>query len=161
RVNKLHPNVKVDDIEKFITDNYKTKSGRRELTGEEVARIKELISRQGLLEFRILANNRDDEAAIRAAQDFFTKAKPDARLKADLRVLALEGKPAPPPRNAQGGTTFPAAKDSTYSYSYVEMGPDERANLNLDNAAKNDPERNSLWKRVAEARDKGEPYPMP
>jgi SecD/SecF fusion protein len=172
RIQKEHREAKVDEIKQFITEHYKTKSGRRELTGEEVERFKELIQRQGLLEFRILANNRDDEAGIKAAQDFFERAKSDKSLQRELQARAVQGLPPPPPTNAQGGTTFPAAKDSVYSYSWMEMGRDERASLNLDNAAENDTSpyewasgmygpRNQRWKEVEAARKRGEPYLVP
>ncbi len=48
--------------------------GRRALTEDDVERIKELIQRVGSLDFRILANKHDDEAAINASREFFTKA---------------------------------------------------------------------------------------
>jgi SecD/SecF fusion protein len=158
RVKENAPGVSAEEVEKLITGDAEGGKERRGLSSEDVERIKELISRQGLLEFRILANDRDDAAAIKAAQDFFEKARKDPALQDELRRLALQGKPPPPPRNAQDTGTFPGSKDSTYTYTWVELGPDERASLNLDNQAEKDDKRNTTWKRVAEARQRGEPY---
>src|SRR5207244_416230 len=49
------------DVETF----YKTSGLKRDLTFEEVQRIKDLVSKVGSLEFRILANEVDDAAAIK------------------------------------------------------------------------------------------------
>src|SRR5262249_33250552 len=45
---------------------------RKTLTGDEVEQIKNLIARQGHLDFRILANTTDDKEAIDAAQKYYT-----------------------------------------------------------------------------------------
>ncbi len=45
-------------------------SERRTFTGEEIENIKNLIQQQGRLEFRILANDVDDKAAIDAAKEY-------------------------------------------------------------------------------------------
>jgi len=62
------PEANVSDIEKFMDLNYHGGKERRTLTEEAVNHIKDLISQVGSLEFRILANQRDDEAAIKKAE---------------------------------------------------------------------------------------------
>ncbi|HXG11172.1 MAG TPA: protein translocase subunit SecD [Gemmataceae bacterium] len=160
RIRQEHPDAEAKEIEQFISKNYRA-GERRELTSEQVEQIKELISRQGSLEFRILANERDDAAAIQAARDYFARAKTDKAIQNELELLALEGKPPPPPRNAQGGNTFAARDGTIYGYSWVELGPDERHNLKLNNAAENDPTHNTLWQMAAKAREAGEPLIVP
>src|SRR5947209_8529024 len=68
-ISKEHPEVKASDVEEFIDKNYLGGKGRRSLTEEAVNHIKDLISQVGSLEFRILANGRDDEAAIKKAEE--------------------------------------------------------------------------------------------
>src|SRR5438094_20983 len=59
-----HPDAKVTDIERFMDENTKGGRERKPLTEEAVNHIKDLISQVGSLEFRILANERDDKEAI-------------------------------------------------------------------------------------------------
>src|SRR5262245_20690748 len=61
------------DVDKYIKDNYAGEK-QKELTGEEVEKIKDLIQRVGSLEFRILANRHDDDAAVKAAEEYFKAA---------------------------------------------------------------------------------------
>lgn len=162
RIRQNDDSVKTEDIDAFIRDNYQGGQERRGLTGEEVERIKELIARQGSLEFRILANERDDGPALEAARNLFAEAKKDRTIRDTLDQLARTGKPPLPPRNAQGGNTFPSADGTTYSYTWVELGPEERHQLGLDNAAQEDadPRRREAWQRAATARKNGEPITM-
>jgi SecD/SecF fusion protein len=150
--------VKLEDIETFINARYKESQERRHLTGEEVANVKELISRQGSLEFRILANERDDKDAIDAAKQVFKDAEKDPKLKQELDNRAIAGKaplgPTPP-----DGQSFKTPLGD-FTYSWVELGRSERQTLGLDNAAKDDPTRASFWNTVAEARKKGETVPI-
>src|SRR5437868_3032735 len=66
-----HPDVNVSDIERFMDANYRVGRERRTLTEEAVNHIKDLISQVGSLEFRILADSRDDEAGIKKAEELF------------------------------------------------------------------------------------------
>src|SRR5260221_87732 len=75
---------------------------RRSLTGDEVERIKSDIARQGRLEFRIIANQRDDRAAFAAATEYFKKAN-----KEDLTRLEVKAEPPPPPKRDDGSDYFP------------------------------------------------------
>jgi preprotein translocase subunit SecD len=128
-----------------------------------VEQAKALIRQVGLLEFRILANMQDDREAIEAAGAYLEGAD-DPRVPPDWRAerlrrledLAARGLPPPAPRYADGTNTFqwtnPWAREEA-SYSWVELSPGERISLNLDNAAKDDPQRNRRWKETAKARD--------
>src|SRR5205823_3923202 len=64
QVHEQHPNVDIAEIQAFVDKHYSIETGKRHLTSEEVQNVKELISRVGSLEFRILANSRDDREAI-------------------------------------------------------------------------------------------------
>jgi SecD/SecF fusion protein len=154
----------------------------RDLTAEEVERVKDLISQVGSLEFRILANNHDDRDAIEAARKYIEAQSntqlPEAERQArkdELLHLAEKGQPPPKPINTEAGTSDPADRllfpwktpfaEGKTSYSWVELGRQERRSLNLDNAAENDlspwPEkqpvgpRNAFWQRIKADRDAG------
>jgi SecD/SecF fusion protein len=157
RIHDQHPDAKIADIEKFIADNYRVAGGRKDVTGEEIQHIKELISQVGSLEFRILANQQDDGEAIKAAQAYMD----NAANKSELERLALAGSPPPPPappsdkavKLSSGAMAFPTKKGN-YTYSWIELGKEERHALSLDNAVKDDPARNAEWKRFADSRGK-------
>jgi SecD/SecF fusion protein len=97
--------------------------GKRLLSSEEVQRIKELIEKQGRLEFRILANRVDDEEAITAAEAYFK----DPRNKAELERLEVRAEPPPPPRREDGSPFFPVKLEDEplHTYSWVELGKPE------------------------------------
>lgn len=159
RVRDQYPEVAPKDISDFINNNYSGGKDRRALTTEEVERIKALIAQVGSLEFRILANTRDDKDAIEAAEKYFVEAQKDPKIKADLEALALSGKPPPPPMAGPNDPYFDTATDiGKYSYSWVELGKAERRVFLLDNASAEDPARSVVWKQVEEARNKGETY---
>src|SRR5581483_4069822 len=123
-----HPDVELTTIDKFVQDHYTQETGKRHLTSEEVQNVKELISRVGSLEFRILANDRDDREAIDAAKKYFTEAQKDPKIKEHLNSLALADEPPPPPQNSNGGNTFTVTTHgvtSQYTYSWVEIGKSE------------------------------------
>ena len=122
--------------------------GRKVVTEEYVQHVKSLVSQAGSLEFRILANTHDDAEAIRVAQEYLA----DPAHQAELDRLAREGEPPPPPPPPDG-QSFRASKGD-YTYSWVELGSQERHALNLDNAAEYDLSRNRLWQEMA--RDRGQ-----
>src|SRR5262249_11803393 len=79
-----------------------------------------------------------------------------------LMKLAREGKPPPGLAKENGEKiVFDLGDRGKVSYSWVELGRQERRSLDLDNAAANDEKvppkrdrpRNSYWKIVAQARD--------
>src|SRR5207247_1064682 len=94
-IKQQHPDASVTEIDEFIDKNYK--ADRLHLTGEEIQKVKELIASVGSLEFRVLANSRDDREAITAASKYFEDAQKDPKIKQELEYLALKGKPPPPP----------------------------------------------------------------
>ncbi len=142
------PTVTAAEVEAFVREHYRAAGGgRKNLTGEEVQRIKDLIAQQGSLDFRIVANEDQDGPAIRAAQEFFKDRTPDRGR--DLERRASQGLPPPAP-------VRPADADDWLStYSWVELGRDERKSLGLSNANK-DAGATSHWGAVAAAREKGE-----
>jgi SecD/SecF fusion protein len=143
------------DIEKLTEGGEKGK----DLTVEEVQRIKDLVAKVGSLEFRILANSTDDAAGEKDNSDLINSAASNADVKALLEELQTKG--LPPPTYREGGLTGPPKQytiklprntESTVTYSWVELGPQERKSLNLDNAAKNDPARSRNWQEMANKR---------
>ncbi|GEM_PF-233896 len=149
--------VAAEDITKFVDDNYgesvfaiseaianeAKKTGRsRDLTVEEVQRIKDLVSKVGSLEFRILANSTDD----RDGEEDAKKLLNSGDLSQDLETKAKQGLPPPGPHNKPfWPVKLPRSVLSKLTYSWVELGPQERKAMNLDNAAKNDSDRNYVW----------------
>lgn len=84
-IKKASATIPGEEITKFIAQEYGDTS-QRELTGDDVERIKELVSRVGSLEFRILANTKDDKQAIDIAlKDFDTAAKQWAEILTKVR----------------------------------------------------------------------------
>src|SRR5262249_20005867 len=110
-------------------------------TSEDTKRIKRLVSKVGLLEFRILANSEDDKAAIEDAMKLINSGTPEVN-KA-LEEVQRKGFPPPGPRT-QGLTGEPKVYDlvlakgakSHVTYSWVELGPAELRQLKLDAASK-------------------------
>jgi SecD/SecF fusion protein len=153
--------VKREAIDKFIAGHYQ-KGEKQDVTGEEVNRIKRLIAQVGSLEFRILANERDDKEAIEAARAYIDAAS-DPKVPEDVRnerkreldERAARGLPPPPPKSPEGSLLFKWTNQrgdtSEASYSWVELDRDERESLQLNNDNKDSPR----WKAVAQARAEG------
>ena len=59
-----------EEIEAFVNQHYRAAGGKKNVSSEEVQKIKDLIKQQGSLEFRIFANQHMDGVAIKAAEDF-------------------------------------------------------------------------------------------
>jgi SecD/SecF fusion protein len=127
-------------------------------TEEEVQNIKKLISQVGSLEFRMLANTEDDKAALEAAKNWIE----DPAHADQLAKLAKEGKAPPGPTTASGEKeVFVLPSDrGRVTYSWVELGRQERYQMGLNNEAEKDtrnPEggaaRNQYWQLAAQARD--------
>jgi SecD/SecF fusion protein len=120
---------------------------------QEVQQVKDLLSLMGKLEFRILANMRDDRLAIEAAQRYFQNKQNSPQIKAELESLARKGKPPPPPDGKF--TVHLRDYDGKYSYKWVELGRQYRQSLNLYNPIdREDP--SPLWQEAAQARAKDE-----
>lgn len=71
---KANVEVKSDDVKSFLSANYQVKDSE-ELTGDKVMEIKNLIHRVGRLEFRILANSKDDAEALDYLRNYFKNAR--------------------------------------------------------------------------------------
>ena len=150
--------IDADDIEKFIEANYGPsltriqkqireeidKTGRgKDLTVEEVQRIKDMVAKVGSLEFRILANSKDDKEGEKDAIDAIAGAKDlEGRAKSGLPPLGPT-QPDDPTHTILAHYTLklPRNQTSRVTYSWVELGPQERRALDLDNAARSDPAR--------------------
>jgi SecD/SecF fusion protein len=146
----------VEEITRFVQETYgrsaseilekihkraEETGGVRDLTVEEVQRIKDLVAKVGSLEFRILANNIDDKVAIEDAKKAF-----GPEVSEELEKRAKQGLPPMPPRfQDYYNVSLSRGHKAKLAYSWVELGPQERKQLNLDNAAKNDAERNFVW----------------
>src|SRR5439155_13662913 len=134
--------VKEEEVRSFVEANYTT-GKKKNVTSEEIQRIKDLIAQQGSLEFRIVANRHRDGEAFRVAEETIKKVD-----KAELDRLARVGLPPLPPV-AQEGDKW------EFTYSWVELKQDERESLELANkfapSGKN-------WMEAAAAREKGLPF---
>jgi SecD/SecF fusion protein len=138
----------------------------KDLSVEEVQRIKDLVAKVGRLEFRILANSHDDKAAIDDAMQMINKDSANPELAKELADAQAKGLPPPGPREPDGTPkrytiTLARGYKSTVTYSWVELGQLERKSLNLDNAAKNDPQRNRAWVAAYSNRGKALKLPEP
>jgi SecD/SecF fusion protein len=141
-----------DEVERY-------KDQARDLSVEEVQRIKDLVSKVGSLEFRILANDKDDGKAIEDAKKVFQDAGKNPEFAAQIKKAAQDGLPPPAPRDPETGKPkrykIPTrGAPSIVTYSWVELGQEERLALDLDNAARNDSTRNTGWYLAKNARDK-------
>lgn len=129
----------------------------KDLSVEEVQRIKDLVSKVGALEFRILANNVDDAEAQKDAEKVFEDAGKNSKLLEAIDLAAQRGLPPPGPRDPDGKPKrykiATRGAPSYVTYSWVELGPQERRALNLDNAARTDPQRNFAWHQAKNSRN--------
>ncbi len=132
-----------------VEDIYRKSGGARDLTAEEVQRIKDLVSKVGSLEFRILANDFDDKDAIAAAKALLER---EAANDEQLQELQNKGLPPPAPMRPDDPTrpqvfelSLARGTKSKVTYAWVELGPQMRRQLGLDNAAETDPQRNRHW----------------
>ena len=142
---------KPEEVAKFV-DKHMPGRGekRRSMTGEQVQRVKELISHVGSLKFVIEANTDDDGkesgSAIDTAQRYFDTVQNNPAELEKLRAADITGAPPPPP-------TPPDHKAfntdlGAYTYSWIELGPAERHMYGLAN----DQETSPFWQEMAQAR---------
>jgi SecD/SecF fusion protein len=140
---------KVEEVTKFVDDNMPGKGEkRRSMTGEQVERVKELVSRQGSLQFIILANTDDDPEAIAAAKSYFdsVQGNDEERRKLDLSAVTGARPPSPVPPDHKAFHLDNNLGD--YTYTWIELGPAERRHYGLAN----DQETSQFWREMAEAR---------
>jgi SecD/SecF fusion protein len=120
-------------------------SGRSNLTSEEIEEVKRLVSQMGVLEFRILANQVDDDVGIQQARALIKDSSPD-----EANSWAVRGVVPPAPAatyevKAAGDKALPVR------YSWVELAPAERESLRLQNALEASPV--GLWGEAAKNRN--------
>jgi SecD/SecF fusion protein len=118
------------------------------ITEDFVQFVKNVVSQVGVLEFRILANETDDAAAIADAEQLVNAMTPEEAAR-----LAKAGQPPPAP-TGQYKVTINDVEAEDVTYAWVELSKEERESMALSNAAKDDPARNALWRRLAEQRGK-------
>ena len=63
-------------IEILLPFSEKKKAGQEQITEDFVQFVKNIVSQAGVLDYRILANNSDDDAGIRAAEDTIDRTPP-------------------------------------------------------------------------------------
>src|SRR5207249_832099 len=98
----------------------------------------------GNLEFRILANERDDPYGVEAARKYLHEARNDPARKAELDKLAAAGQTPPPPVPPKGDEAF-GADLGRFNYTWMRVGP----------AVIREWAGEDSWKETVEARDKG------
>lgn len=102
----------------------------RDVTTKETNGIKRRLSKVGLLEFRILANSADDQAAIEDVMKLINHATPE--VNKTLEEAQLNGllPPVPQTEGLKGtpkvyDLTLAKGAKSRVTYSWVELGPPE------------------------------------
>jgi SecD/SecF fusion protein len=142
-----------------IKEESKASGYRTDLTVEEVQRIKDLVSRVGSLEFSILANAFDDKDAIKDATEMLSPQELEKYQELKAEVLEAQNRGLPPPGPRQPGTKEPKVytiklrnQDAYFTYSWVELGPQERQQLHLNNSAiqEEGPIRAQAWVQLNE-----------
>ena len=150
-----------DKVQYEIDQAHKADSASRDLTVEEVQRIKDLVSRVGMLEFRIVSNSADDKEAIDAAKELINNAENDAELKVALMDAQNNGRPPPEPMEVVvdpvTGAEYKRKKEYTINlrgnktrvtYSWIELGPQARQDLGLNNTAPQEGLRGHAWTQM-------------
>lgn len=138
------------EIRSKIDDAYKEVAGEsKDLTVEKVQEIKDLVSKVGSLEFRILANEVDDKQGIEAAKELINNAS-NKGVADELEQAAIDGQPPPAPRNPDGtlkefNITLANGDKVKATYSWIELGKQVRKELGLNNDAKFDSKE---WKKA-------------
>lgn len=138
---------------------------------EEVQRVKDLVSQVGMLEFRILANERDDQEAIAAARRYFESIhdprdavarRNERRTAEDER--AARGLPPRGPGETDGKSVFRWSNQwgsGEARYSWMALSLREIWKLNLDMMSKPDGQPNPRFQEVTEAREQCRPLILP
>jgi SecD/SecF fusion protein len=155
-VAKAHSGDESFDVKKVadFIDARLPKKGekRRGMSGEQVQKVKEMISRVGSLQFVIVANTTDDGDAIKDAMALFGTGpgQPGTIDAEKLKLAAVTGAPPPPPTlpNGKPYSIKLGDTDAQVTYTWIELGPDERKHFQLNNASAG----STLWKQMEEAR---------
>jgi len=157
KILELNPNEDRSKVAAWVERQLggSSSAGRKTLTEADIDNIKNLIERQGRLEFRILANTVDDSEAIEAARKWFA----DPKNQDELKRLEVRAEPPPPPRRADGGTEFTLRHsngvEDRYAYRWVEVGKSELYSVGLNNDAINAPGNETIRKQLEDFRNRG------
>jgi SecD/SecF fusion protein len=129
----------------------KKKDGKAADAGTEdfVQEVKDLVSRVGVLEFRILANDTDDKEAFEEAIDQINNQYPADQAEKDAKA----GTPPPPPRRSDYRVSINGTDAENVKYEWVELSKEERASLGLSNGS-----TSSRWTQLSLARGKAVPF---
>jgi SecD/SecF fusion protein len=135
-------------VEIILPFSPSARGGRQQeaATAEDVQFVKDVVSRVGVLEFRILANNLDDAPAIADAIQRINNLTEEEATR-----IAKAGQPPPPPEGRYS-VTVNDVEEENVTYVWVELSKEERESLGLSHAASQDPQRNFLWRQLAERR---------
>ena len=108
-----------------------TPSRKKEAGTEDFVQfVKDVVSRVGVLEFRILANETDDAEAVREATELV-----NGLADVDADKAAKAGLPPPSPVRREGyKVTVNAVDAENVKYEWIELGKEERESLGLNNA---------------------------
>jgi SecD/SecF fusion protein len=115
--------------------------------------VKDVVSRVGRLEFRILANDVDDAEGVRDAIERVNGWPPEEQEKA-----AKAGTPPPAPERADYRVTINGTTEEKVQYEWVELGREERDSLGLLNDPKLREGKGGLWDILAANRNKTYAY---
>jgi SecD/SecF fusion protein len=117
---------------------------RSGVTEDFVQEVKNLVGQVGVLEFRILANQIDDQQGIADAQRLIDEAAADPKLQAEAEARAKAGLP---PRAPEG--EYRVLDQDGVIYEWVELGKEEREALHISN---NPEKQGELWRILAQNR---------
>jgi SecD/SecF fusion protein len=137
------------EVRDFFQELFPESERRKDISAEQVARFKRLISQEGSLEFRILANEEDDKKAFEFAQEYLKN--PNNR--EELRRRAQTGLPPPAlVRSPEGTEGFETTREELgrATYTWYPVGATERKSLGLTKAA--GPRGNALYQQLQRAR---------
>ncbi|HEV3142320.1 MAG TPA: protein translocase subunit SecD [Gemmataceae bacterium] len=171
-----HP-TKIDEIDAYVKQIYTPSLQRKDVSGEEVQRIKDKIAMVGSLEFRILANQLDDKEVFAVEERYFADAASNPDIKRELEKAAKDGEPPPVPKNPDGEKDWKLGPNTNReqtrtNYAWMEVGRQERWLLGLDNASESgvpakgssdesEGKRQRYWPLAAQARQQGKPLVLP
>ncbi len=125
-----------------------TPSRKKEAGTEDYVQfVKDVVSRVGVLEFRILANETDDVEAVREATELV-----NGQADSDADKAAKAGLPPPSPVRREGyKVSVNAVEAENVKYEWIELGKEEREFLGLNNAKS---EVSDLGRKLAASRGK-------
>src|SRR5262249_15224397 len=138
----------------------------KDQVGEE-DEVKRRLMLTGTLEFRILANERDDYDVFEELKVFFDDAAKDGKEQELLLKAAKNGMPPPVPEPLDGKKDWklgphPKREQNRATYAWVELGRQERWSLGFDNESEfkkpdndseQDKKRHHVWQEGEKSRE--------